>query len=264
IASAAAWNGKQGAISSIIGNDNASSTNSTTTGAVTVPVPVTTTAGSSNSAQLAAGTYSLRTAFQRILDNVANLFSRLGTAETNIGAKAAKAGDTMTGRIQGASLRGSWISCHTTNTAFYVPQNTDTSSTAQGVWSWRTALGDGYAIVNLSTVNTSSLRYATKANIEAGVNTTSDVFVLDNGVLKVPSKTSAAANNGTLIATEAQVYAVKTTAEAAMPKAGGTFTGTIAVPSKTSAAANSGTAVATEAQVYLKANEFDAMDGGSW
>ena len=68
----------------------------------------------------------------------------------------------------------------------------------------------------------------------------------------VPSKTAAAANTGTAIATEAQVYLK---ANIASP----TFTGTVSVPSKTSAATNSGTLLATEAQVYLKANDADVV-----
>ena len=78
-----ALTGKQGAVSSIIGNDNASTANATTTGAVTVPIPVMTTLGSATDTnaktQLAAGTYSLRTVIQRILHNIAWLFARFDT-----------------------------------------------------------------------------------------------------------------------------------------------------------------------------------------
>jgi phage-related tail fiber protein len=66
------------------GNDNATGTVTDTGGNLSIPVPVTTTAGNSNATQLAEGTNPLRTAFQRVLDNLANLFSRLSTAETNI------------------------------------------------------------------------------------------------------------------------------------------------------------------------------------
>jgi len=66
---------KQGEITSIVGNDNASAANEITTGEVTVPVPVTTTLGTSNSTQLATGTNPLRTVIQRILDNIAYFFT---------------------------------------------------------------------------------------------------------------------------------------------------------------------------------------------
>jgi len=52
----------------------------------------------------------------------------------------------------------------------------------------------------------------------------------------------------------AKTRQVGNVAAAAMPKAGGTFSGAISIPSKTGAAVNNGTAVASEAQVYLKAN----------
>jgi hypothetical protein len=68
-----------------------------------------------------------------------------------------------------------------------------------------------------------------------------------SGPPKLPTKTSAAGTDGTLLATEAQV-ALK--ANLASP----TFTGTPKVPSKTSAAGTDGTLIATEAQVALKAN----------
>ena len=75
------------------------------------------------------------------------------------------------------------------------------------------------------------------------------------GTPKVPSKTSAAANDGTLIATEAQVY-IK--ANIASP----VFTGTPKVPSKTNAATNDGTLIATEAQVY-SADRRVTVDGNN-
>jgi len=70
------------------GNDNATGTVADNGGNLSIPIPVTTTVGASNTTQLAAGTNSLRVAIQRILDNLANLFNRLGTVETNIGNKA--------------------------------------------------------------------------------------------------------------------------------------------------------------------------------
>ena len=59
----------------VSGNDNATGTITDTGGNLSVPIPVTTTAGASNATQLAAGTNSLRVVVQRILDNLANLFS---------------------------------------------------------------------------------------------------------------------------------------------------------------------------------------------
>jgi len=81
----------------------------------------------------------------------------------------------------------------------------------------------------------------------------------------VPSKTSAATNTWTAIATEAQVYAKANNSE--VVKLTGnqtinwtkTFGTSPVVPSKTTAAANTWTAIATEAQVYLKANSADVL-----
>jgi len=54
-----------------------------------IPLRVTTTVGSSNPNQLSAGSpHSLRTVIQRILDNLANLFLRLATAEVSVDTNA--------------------------------------------------------------------------------------------------------------------------------------------------------------------------------
>ncbi|GBR76986.1 hypothetical protein NO2_1450, partial [Candidatus Termititenax persephonae] len=125
--------------------------------------------------------------------------------------KVNKSGDTLSGRLTGANLKGAWINTFTSHTALYVPPNDATSSVAQGVLSWRTAQGDGYAINNLSGENITRLRYATNANITNGTNTTTDVFTITGGVVSfaaspaVPGKTTAAGSNATTIATEAQV-----------------------------------------------------------
>jgi hypothetical protein len=66
----------------------------------------------------------------------------------------------------------------------------------------------------------------------------------------VPSKSAAAGNNPTVIATEAQVKAVADSVAAKAPLASPTFTGTPKVPNKTSAAENDGTLIATQAQVF--------------
>ena len=72
----------------------------------------------------------------------------------------------------------------------------------------------------------------------------------------VPSKTSAATNTGTAIATEAQVY-LKANDNAVVKLTGNqtvawtkTFSTSPVVPSKTADVANTWTAIATEAQVY--------------
>jgi len=80
------------------------------------------------------------------------------------------------------------------------------------------------------------------------------------GTVKVPGKTSAATNDGTLVATEAQVYLKASDADVVKLTGNQTIAGTKTfsispiVPSKTTAAGTSGTAIATEAQVNLKAN----------
>jgi hypothetical protein len=60
-------------------------------------MPVTTVAATATATQLAAGTNPLRTFAQRILDNLANLFSRLGTAETTLNTKEDKANKGVAG-----------------------------------------------------------------------------------------------------------------------------------------------------------------------
>jgi hypothetical protein len=139
-----------------------------------------TLADDAESSTLPATTSStIKTLLQTIRNNLKWLFNN----------KVNKSGDTMTGTITGANKRGSWISAHTTNTAFYVPPNPDTGSTAQGVISWRTATGDGYCIANLNNTNVSRLRYATKANIDSGTNSSSDVMWFENGSMYVNTPT---------------------------------------------------------------------------
>jgi hypothetical protein len=136
------------------------------------------------------------------------------TYDTELDTKLNLSGGTMTGRIQGADKKGSWISTFTSHTAFYIPPNTDPApgNSAQGVLSWRTAKGDGYAINNLSGENRTRLQYATKENIDNNTNSSFDVFSITEGRLtfgmepRIPSKTNAAGNNGTHPASEAQVY----------------------------------------------------------
>ncbi|GHT05970.1 hypothetical protein AGMMS49525_13820 [Bacteroidia bacterium] len=86
----------------------------------------------------------------------------------------------------------------------------------------------------------------TKAQTLGGNKTFSGTTVFSAISPTVPSRSAAAGNNATVLATEAQV-ALK--ANIASP----TFTGTVSVPSKTAAATNSGTLVATEAQVFAVA-----------
>jgi hypothetical protein len=77
--------GKQNSLNRAVGgNDNATGTVTDTGGNLSIPVPVTTAVGTSDATQLAAGTNSLRTFAQKVLNNLANLFLRLGAAETNI------------------------------------------------------------------------------------------------------------------------------------------------------------------------------------
>lgn len=63
-------------------------------------IQVTTAGGSSNSTQLPAGTNSIRTVFQRILDNIANIFNRMVTIDTDqtiSGKKSFRSNTTSTG-----------------------------------------------------------------------------------------------------------------------------------------------------------------------
>ncbi len=80
--------GKQAALNrTVIGNDNATSAVTDTGGALSIPVPVTVAAPSASATQITAGTRTLRATLKILIDNIANLFSRLGTAETNIANK---------------------------------------------------------------------------------------------------------------------------------------------------------------------------------
>ncbi|GHT07117.1 hypothetical protein AGMMS49525_16080 [Bacteroidia bacterium] len=83
----------------------------------------------------------------------------------------------------------------------------------------------------------------TKAQTLAGNKTFSGMTTFSVTSPTVPSKSAAAGNNPTVLATEAQV-ALKA------DLAGATFTDAIAVPNKITAVTNNGTLVATEAQVY--------------
>ena len=71
----------------IIGNDAMFTAIADTGGDIAIPIPVTITIPSANSTQITQGTYSLRAVSQRLVDNVANLFSRMVTAETGIAGK---------------------------------------------------------------------------------------------------------------------------------------------------------------------------------
>ena len=81
--------GKQDKLNrTVTGNDNATGTISDTGNNLSIPMPVTVVAPSASSAQITAGTRTLRATLKILIDNIANLFSRVGTAETNIGNKA--------------------------------------------------------------------------------------------------------------------------------------------------------------------------------
>jgi len=100
------------------------------------------------------------------------------------------------------------------------------------------------ALTLLLQIMRNNLKYLL-SNIVLKANNESPTFT---GAPKVPNKIAAAVNDGTLIATEAQVYLK---ADIASPA----FTGVPTVPSKATAASSSyPTRIATEAQVALKAN----------
>jgi hypothetical protein len=123
-------------------------------------------------------------------------------------------GGTMTGTITGAERSGLWIHTFTSNTAFYVPPNTDQipGNSAQGVLSWRTGLGDGYCINNLSGDNKTHLQWTTKSNIDNDINTSSDVFTIENGVMNI-NGTATNATRLTSIGTEINPHTNRTTLE---------------------------------------------------
>jgi hypothetical protein len=83
--------GKQSALNrTVTGNDNATGTTNDTGNNLSIPVPVTILAITDSSTQVTGNTASrtLRSYIQTIVNNLANLFSRIGTAETNLSSKA--------------------------------------------------------------------------------------------------------------------------------------------------------------------------------
>ncbi len=81
-------NGKQAALNrTVVGNDNATAAVTDNGGNLSIPVPVTVAAPVASATQITAGTRTLRATLKILIDNIANLFSRLGTAETNIANK---------------------------------------------------------------------------------------------------------------------------------------------------------------------------------
>jgi hypothetical protein len=128
-----------------------------------------------------------------------------------------------------------------------------------------THVGDGTDAIAAATITTAGLMSATdKTNLDNAVLRSGDQTIAGTKTFStspvVPEKTAAAADTGTAIATEAQVYLKANTADAVLltgdqTVAGvKTFSSAPVVPSKTAAAADIGTAIATEAQVYLKAD----------
>jgi hypothetical protein len=133
--------------------------------------------------------------------------------------------------VIGASLRGSWISSVTTNAAIYVPPNTDTSSSAQGVLAWRSGNGDGFAIANINNGSASQIVYATKANIDAGTNTVTNIATLSAGKFDINGNAATATKlatartiNGVAFDGTANITVADSTK---LPLAGGTMTGDI-------------------------------------
>ena len=95
-------NDKQNALNRTVGgNDNATGTVTDTGGNLSVPIPVTVVAPAASPTQITAGTRSLRATFKLLIDNIANLFSRMGTAETNIDGKQ----NTVTGKTLSNALQ---------------------------------------------------------------------------------------------------------------------------------------------------------------
>lgn len=72
----------------VTGNDNATGTVSDTGGALSIPIPVTVAAPSASAAQNTAGTKTLRSAFQTIVNNIADIFRRINGGYTSFSAPA--------------------------------------------------------------------------------------------------------------------------------------------------------------------------------
>jgi hypothetical protein len=108
--------------------------------------------------------------------------------DTRVNAKVNKSGDTMTGRLTGnGNNSNNWIRTLTNATAFYVPPLGFDSSGAQGVLSWRTANGDGYAISNLNNGARSTIICGSKANIDNDINSVYEVCWFEGGRMYVPT-----------------------------------------------------------------------------
>ncbi|GHT07120.1 hypothetical protein AGMMS49525_16090 [Bacteroidia bacterium] len=185
-----------------------------------------------NQAQILAGnkTFSGTTTFSAVSPTVPSKSTAAGAnptvlaTEAQVALKADLAGATFTGAIA------------VPNKTTAVTNNGTLVATEAQVYALSMAANPGLDAFRDSVY--------TKAQTLAGNKTFSGMTTFSVTSPTVPSKSAAAGNNPTVLATEAQV-ALKA------DLAGATFTGAIAVPNKITAVTNNGTLVATEAQVVL-------------
>jgi len=102
-----AWNGKQNTLNrTVIGNDNATASITDTGGNLSIAMPVTVTAPVASSIQTTAGTRSIRSQVQTLINNIADLFSKVITIGT--GAANAASGDDIRFKAQVKRIGRVW------------------------------------------------------------------------------------------------------------------------------------------------------------
>ncbi|MBQ6503093.1 MAG: hypothetical protein IJI57_04170 [Flexilinea sp.] len=146
--------------------------------------------------------------------------------DTKLGGKVSKTGDTMTGSIVSSPGSGtSWIAgTGGTQAGIYVKKGTLNTSQWIPAVAFQTKTGGGWAIGNYDN-ESFAFAYGTKANIDAGNNTTNNYYIDTagnySGKAANVTGTVAVANGGTGATTAAGALSNL----GALPLSGGTLTG---------------------------------------
>jgi len=131
IDSAATWNAKQGAISSVVGNDNASAANTTTTGAVTVPIPVTVAEDTASATLPTTTLQTLRSWLSSARKNLRYLIDAYTNAITSTQPNTTTASRTLRDHINLLFGNAAWLNANKQaqlNGTGYVKQSGTTTS----------------------------------------------------------------------------------------------------------------------------------------
>jgi hypothetical protein len=140
------------------------------------------------------------------------------TDTPNDPTKLPLAGGQMTGVIKSPNIRGRWIDIivNSRSTLLY-DARAGAGIGIHGLLSWITKEHGAYSLAHHnnsaeSAYDETHLTYFTKEQVDSGTNGLNSLLKIANGeitftkIFKVLNKTSAATNDGTLAATEAQVY----------------------------------------------------------